>query len=145
MNPHAGLVLLAGALLIGGGAQDAVKKELARLQGTWQTVSVEINGSPLEQEFKEDRLVIKGADFTLRAGKGSMKGTLRVDPGKTPPTIDTEVSDGANKGVKSVGIYELRGDTLKVCYAPAPNPRPTEFKTAPKSGTALVVYRRIKP
>ena len=47
-------------------------------------------------------------------------------------------------GTKVAGIYELDGDTLKVCYAHGKKERPKEFKTAPGSGLALVIYKRIK-
>src|SRR5262245_54158469 len=64
MNPQAGVVLLAGLLLAGGAGDDAAKNELARLQGTWQTVSVEIDGQPLKEDFREDLMLIKGNMFT---------------------------------------------------------------------------------
>lgn len=145
MNPHGALLLLA-ATLVGadGPIPDAVKQELERLQGIWQTVSVEIDGEPIRQSVRADRLTIKGTTFVLTTRTETMGGILRIDPTKRPRTIDTETVLGENKGVKAVGIYLLDGDTLRVCYAPAPRPRPTAFRTAPKSGHALVVYKRVK-
>jgi uncharacterized protein (TIGR03067 family) len=145
MNPHAAVLTLVGVMLVGAGGQDeAVKKELARMQGVWKTVSVEINGQAVpEEEFKDDRLTIRDGAFVLRAGKSSTAGTLTLDPTKQPRTIDTETVLGKDKGIKSLGIYQLEGNTLKVCYVVHPNPRPTEFKTMPKSGRALVVYQKI--
>ncbi|HYT87242.1 MAG TPA: TIGR03067 domain-containing protein [Gemmataceae bacterium] len=144
MNPHGGIVLLAGLLLTSAPGDDAVKKELARLQGKWQTVSVEIDGRRLEKDFSEDRLIMKANTFLLRAGMDSMQGVFTIDPTRTPKTIDEEVTAGAHKGTKVAGIYELDGDTLKVCYAHGKKERPKEFKTAPGSGLALVIYKRIK-
>jgi hypothetical protein len=44
-----------------------------------------------------------------------------------------------------LAIYEIDGDTLKVCYDLGGKNRPTEFKT--KEGTALFLatYKREKP
>jgi hypothetical protein len=39
-------------------------------------------------------------------------------------------------------VYELEGDTLRVCYPLRGGPRPTALKTGPGSGLSLVVYRR---
>jgi uncharacterized protein (TIGR03067 family) len=144
MNLHGAVLLTAGALVLAGGEPDPVKKELANLQGTWQTVSVEIDGEPLRGGFKGDRMEIKGEGFLLVSRLGNVGGVLKVDPTKRPKTIDTETIVGENKGTKALGIYVLDGDKLTVCYAPEPNPRPTEFRTTPKSGRSLVVYKRVK-
>ncbi|MCI0463737.1 MAG: TIGR03067 domain-containing protein [Gemmataceae bacterium] len=144
MNPYGAVVLLAGALVVAGGRDDLVKRELARLQGTWQTVSVEIDGESLGPGVKKDRLTIEGNAFVLSTRGGNTGGILTIDPTRRPRTIDTETRLGDNKGTKAVGIYVIDDDTLKVCYAPVPQPRPTEFKTTPKSMRALVIYKRVK-
>jgi hypothetical protein len=41
------------------------------------------------------------------------------------------------------GIYEIGGDTLKVCFDPEGKERPTQFKGGPGSQT-LVVHKRVK-
>jgi len=145
MFSHASWILGAGLLLLAGGAgQDAVKKELAKMQGTWKVVSVIINGQELkEEEIKDDRLVIKDDHFTLKGGKQTLEGKFTLDPSKTPKHLDAEATSGDMKGAKSVGIYQLTGDTLKVCYSVPPNPRPTEFSSEPKSSRALVVYKKV--
>src|SRR5262245_32947253 len=143
MNPYGAVVLLAGALVVAGGRDDLVKRELARLQGTWQTVSVEIDGESLGPGVMKDRMTIKGNAFVLVTHGSSTGGFLTIDPTKRPRTIDTETRLGDNKGTKAVGIYVIEDDTLKVCYAPVPQPRPTEFKTTPKSMRALVIYKRV--
>ena len=42
------------------------------------------------------------------------------------------------------GIYEISGDTLKVCFDPEGKKRPTEFKTEAGAPTVLVVHKRVK-
>jgi len=132
-------------LLAGDPAQEVLRKELAKLQGEWETIAVEINGKALDKaDFKGDLLYVKSNTYVLTSAKKSMAGTFLIDPLKKPRTISTEVTSGDNKGVKSLGIYELSGDTWKLCYVTAPNKRPTEFKTEPGSMRALVIYRKVK-
>jgi hypothetical protein len=54
------------------------------------------------------------------------------------------VAEGPNKGTVILGIYEISGETLKVCFDPEGKKRPTEFKTAAGSPTTLAVYKRMK-
>jgi uncharacterized protein (TIGR03067 family) len=145
MFAHASWILGAGLLLLAGGAgQDAVKKELAKMQGTWKVVCVVINGQELkEDDIKDDRLIIKDDRFMLKGGKQQLEGKLTLDPGKTPKELDAEATGSDKKVTKSVGIYQLTGDTLKVCYSVPPNERPTEFTSEPKSARALVVYKKV--
>jgi hypothetical protein len=44
--------------------------------------------------------------------------TQKLDPSKSPKTLDAKVTDGPNKGAVILGIYEISGDTLKVCFDP---------------------------
>ena len=39
-------------------------------------------------------------------------GTQKLDPSKSPKTLDVTVTEGLNKGAVMLGIYELGGDTL---------------------------------
>ncbi len=134
--------LLLGLLL--GAGDDAGKRDLKAMQGAWRTVSVEINGKKLEKGFATDRMTIRGSRFEMKAGKDTMAGTIKLDGTKDPGHINTEILEGANKGLKSVGIYYLKDDRLIVCYCVAPNPRPNEFRTAEGTSRALVVYERVK-
>jgi hypothetical protein len=53
--------------------------------------------------------------------------------------------DGNGKPLSMVGIYELDGDALKICFAkPGTKDRPTSFQAKPKSGESLIVYERQK-
>ena len=57
--------------------------------------------------------------------------------------MDSKVTDGPNKGSVYLCIYEIDGDTLKVCFDPEGKKRPTEFKGESGAQT-LVVYKRVK-
>jgi uncharacterized protein (TIGR03067 family) len=144
MYAHASIILCTGLLVFGPNAGQDAKKELARMEGTWKVVSVVINGQELkEADIKDDRLIIKGDQFTLKGGKQTLEGKVTIDPSKTPKHLDAEATGADKKVVKSLGIYQLTKDTLKVCYSVPPNPRPTEFTSEEKSSRALVVYQRV--
>jgi uncharacterized protein (TIGR03067 family) len=68
-----------------------------------------------------------------------------LDPTKTPKEIDIEVASGKYKGVVYLGIYELKGDTLRICFAMPDRPvRPTDFSAGKGSVRALSEFKREK-
>jgi uncharacterized protein (TIGR03067 family) len=128
--------------------EDAAKKELEALQGTWAVVSAVRDGKEiLRDEFKDIRLSYTGAKATVRKGdKVLFEGTIRLDPTKKPKLLDsTQLSDGEEKGKTFLGIYELNGDNLKICSStPAGKAAPADFGSRPGSGHFLRVYKREK-
>ena len=52
---------------------------------------------------------------------------------KKPKTIDFTPTDGGGKGEQFFGIYQLRKDTRKLCFAPAAKDRPKEFSSTPEN------------
>src|SRR5258708_5895739 len=149
MRLHALLVLTVG-LLVGGGDRkdDAAKKELETLQGTWVLVSAERDGKKLsEDEVKKTKITFKGETYVFPDASGiatSQKGGIKVDPGKTPKWMDSKATNDAAKGELSLGIYEIAGDDYKVCFAPPGKNRPNEFSSKPGSGQILQVWKREK-
>ena len=122
-----------------------VEKELKKFQGTWTFESVECAGKKLPADlFKEMIVVFEGNKYSVKMGDMVVEAaTLKLDPSKTPKTLDSKVTDGPNKGNLILGIYEIDGDTLKVCFDEKGKSRPTEFKTAGTQMT-LVVHKRVK-
>jgi uncharacterized protein (TIGR03067 family) len=71
------------------------------------------------------------------------KGTYKLDPTKTPKSIDCLLSEGPYKGLVVAGIYELNGDTLKICWSAwGVLEHPIEFSATPGSQRALVILKR---
>jgi hypothetical protein len=56
---------------------------------------------------------------------------------RTPPAI-------GERTYFYFGIYDLDGDTLKVCFNMDHDPRPKEFKSARKSRFLLLTLKRAK-
>jgi uncharacterized protein (TIGR03067 family) len=143
-----GLGCLVAALTIGraGAQDDTAKKELKKLEGTWATVSIEAAGEEVadKDKIKTRKLTTKGDKYTLKVGDETVEGTIDINPTKKPKTIDVKPTSGNDKGKTLLGIYELDGDSLKICVAPPGKDRPTAFSTAAEDGKVLVVYKREK-
>ncbi len=141
-------LLCACTALLPAFAQDKVdpaKNDEEMLQGAWNFVSFEQDGSKLpRKKGAEIRTVtFQGDKFELkRDGVVIQVGTQGLDPSKNPKTVDASVTEGEGKGTVQLGIYELKGDTLTVCSDPQGKKRPTEFKTTAGSGNVLTVMQR---
>lgn len=125
---------------------DAVKKEMALLEGEWVMVSGRRDGQALPEEYvKSGRRVAKDGVSTVTIGDMVvMKNKYTIDPAKKPKTIDFEAVEGETKGQKLLGIYELDGDTLRFCLAPADQGRPTDFTAKEGSGRTMSEWKRAK-
>jgi uncharacterized protein (TIGR03067 family) len=149
MNKIHKLLLVALATftisLIRAADDDAVKKDLAQLQGEWTMVSGSADGQPMPEEMrKEMKRLCKGDEITVMMGdQVFLKAKLTLDPSKKPKTIDYEMTEGYTKGKKQLGIYELNGDTFKACFNSPGAERPTEFKSG--DGLTLSEWKRKKP
>ena len=74
----------------------------------------------------------------------TIKGTYKIDPAANPKAMETTASTGPYKDKPLLGIYELDGDSLKICYAAPGKDRPTEFNSKAGSGWILTVHKRLK-
>jgi uncharacterized protein (TIGR03067 family) len=135
-----GVLALTSAARSGGGQDDAKKME-----GTWAPVTAEASGKEFPEEIRKTiKLVLTGGKYVVTVGKETDEGTCKVDSTKKPKTLDITGVKGPNQGKTILAIYELTGDTLRVCYDLSGKGRPTEFKTTTDSPLFLVTYRREK-
>jgi uncharacterized protein (TIGR03067 family) len=123
-----------------------LEKEVKKFQGTWTFESSEAGGQQLPAgELKELVITFAGDKHTIKKGDQVVQvGAQKLDPSKSPKAIDVNMTEGPNKGVFMLGIYEINGDTLKVCFDPQGKKRPTEFKSAPGSANFVNVHKRVK-
>ena len=126
-------ILLVGSLLAAEPRQDGDKPKTDNLQGTWTIVAV------FDAEGK--RVVVKENEGTslqaivFQAKKGVMKFhkdedqifTYHLDSAQKPKQIDLARDPDSDRKTL-LGIYELNGDTLKICFVRKADGRPTEFK-----------------
>jgi uncharacterized protein (TIGR03067 family) len=142
------MAVVFGTLLPAGDARDeATRKDRKKYEGTWQVVSLEVDGNKAGEEDARKITVINAADghWTLEAeGKVVARGTSVIDPTRKPKTVDLTVTEGKDKGKTALGIYEFSDDTRTVCLAPAGKRRPTEFAAPSGSGHILAVLKRVK-
>ena len=116
------------------------------LDGTWLPTAAELGGKMFPDEVRKSiRLVIAGDKYKVTIGDKVDEGTVKRDPEAEPKQLDITGTDGPNKGRTILAIYELTGDTLRVCYDLGGKNRPTEFKTTEGSPLFLVTYQREKP
>jgi uncharacterized protein (TIGR03067 family) len=119
-------------------------KAMKDLEGTWIVVRHEEEGKDHTQVFKnvDYKLVIENGKFIEKnRNQTQLRCTILIDSTKEPKTIDFLV--GEDPGRRNLSIYELLGnDLLVICESFPGEPRPTEFKTTPKSKRYLTVYQR---
>ena len=100
----------------------------------------------LADEFKGWHAVYEGDSLTLHSDTEVRRhGITTLDPTRNPKAINTWDQDGPYDDRTVPGIYELKGDSLKLCFARPGDQRPTEFTTKKGTGFLLVVYERKKP
>jgi uncharacterized protein (TIGR03067 family) len=97
----------------------------------------------------DDHWVIDEGKIALHRG-GKLDGymTYKIDATDYPRTIDLTPDRGPAKGKVLKGIYELDGNTLKICHV-APAAEEPEKAERPKEigakGTVTVVFGRVLP
>lgn len=135
---------------------ELLAKELKALQGDWEAVEAEFNGEPLERVAvrKLNRLVkIKGSSFReemIRDGKViGVEGKFEINPATKAFDFIGKQLANQTKVHEYVGIYELDGDTLKLCCRANEDgkaKRPSQFKSDSQkpNWSHNYVYKRLE-
>jgi uncharacterized protein (TIGR03067 family) len=110
-------------------SQDADQQ--AKLEGTWRFVESSADAKQKKGKRPSMRVVFRGDTISfVGEGKGQRTdGTYTIDPGSSPKTMDITTDQGGKK-VLTLSIYELDGDTLKLCHylgSKAARERPKQF------------------
>jgi uncharacterized protein (TIGR03067 family) len=116
--------------------------DLKKLQGAWNIVSLEMEG----QKYPPggSRIEIHGGRFISVNMGAEYEGTVTLDESASPKTFDLNFDKGPEAGNKSLGIYELSGDSWKICLGLAGKKRPTQFVSKAGTGHALEILKRDK-
>jgi uncharacterized protein (TIGR03067 family) len=144
----AGLMLLPLARSVADAPDNAATKELKKLQGEWRVTNIE----PDPQKFFQNQqitLVIKGKHLTVKGfeefEKKFAKVGLTIDPSVTPKIMDFKIEEGSAKDNVFEGIYELKGEELRICASNERGNRPGEFEAKEGSQRVLLVLKRATP
>jgi uncharacterized protein (TIGR03067 family) len=121
-------------------------KELEKLTGVWSLFDIETKGDKVPEEvYKGFKLTItKEGTFSAKLESDERRGRLRIDPTKTPPTIDIIMETGNDAGKTQPGIYKLEVGQLTVCTGEFNKDRPADFVTKDKAGTTLLKFKKAK-
>lgn len=113
--------------------------------GKWTISKATVGGTDYTAKFSSLRLELTpdGA-YTLVVNGKTDKGTVKVDPTKTPKEMDVLGKEGPNAGKTIKTIYKLDGDTMTVCYELGDGPRPTAFESKAGTTVFLAEYKRAK-
>jgi uncharacterized protein (TIGR03067 family) len=115
------------------------------LEGEWRMLAGTMNGDAMaESMVKWVKRVTRGTVTAVYAGpQVMMKAEFTSDPSQSPKTIDYLNIAGTHKGKQQLGIYELKGNELKVCIAAPGAPRPAKFESTPGDGSTVTVWERV--
>lgn len=127
------IVLIAAPVLAG---------DKEKFQGKWKAEKAVRNGeeAPAE-ELAKMSIVFKDNVAIPHEGENARdEAEFTLDEKKKPKTIDIRPKQGNEKLIE--GIYELDGDTLKICFAKAG--RPSKFESTAGSDVMFIVLKRVK-
>ena len=92
-------------------AAAAAAEEMTKLQGVWRQIAYERDGviEPPDERGWEPTTTFAGDTFvvTLADGSTPIRGTYKLDPTKSPKTVDWLDSIGEDAGKTLPGIYAL--------------------------------------
>ena len=141
------LVALSCAASIAAAADKPTPQEVEAMQGTWVIESFIGNGDALPADkIRSWRRIVVGDRVTWKRGDETLvELSIKYDPRAKPMTLDSTIESGESKGQTMHAIYELKGDELRMCFAPPDKPRPKEFSSTPGSDLLLYTARRMRP
>ncbi len=134
-----GLVVVASLSVFAADPPDDAKA----VQGKWKPVKAELGGQPMaDGVLKIISLKMGTGNYEVFVGTEPDRGTYAIDAATKPKSITITGTDGPNHGRTFPAIYELKGNTLRICYDLSGEKRPTEFRSVAGTKLYLVTYTR---
>jgi uncharacterized protein (TIGR03067 family) len=125
---------------------DKATGDLKKMEGTWEAKLYIADGKKWSPEqLKTLKLIVKGAGVNeLIIGDKKLHGSYKLDESASPRRIDITLTEGPDKGRKKLGIYELKGDTLRICVGPLGGERPKDFISRPRTRVWMEEWKRVR-
>jgi uncharacterized protein (TIGR03067 family) len=115
------------------------------VQGSWKPTKAELAGRPMpDAVLKSISLKLYNGKYEVLVGEQPDRGSYTLDVAAKPKGMTITGSEGPNSGKIFPAIYELKGDTLRICYDLSGTERPAEFKSLAGTRLYLVTYNRQK-
>jgi len=135
---------LAVAISLSAMAGDSAGDAKA-VEGNWKPIKAELAGQPMaEAVMKSISLKLENGQYEVFVGASPDRGTYTLDSAAKPKGMTITGTEGPNNGKTFPAIYEVNGDTLRICYDLSGAKRPTEFKSVVGTKLYLVTYNRKK-
>ena len=126
-------------------ALHAAEEGKTEIDGTWEVISYNDNGKEDAKSVKSEYIAVrqKGVQTITKEGKPWKERRYSVNPKANPKEIT--VRDPRDGKITSVGIYEIKGDTMKIAVfddkTQKAQERPKDF--SPSKGKKVITYRRV--
>lgn len=151
MIPRVTTVVMLAVLVAGPAGADEPKPGMfqleqsdhAKLQGTWKAEKMVFDGANLlGGEVGKLTIEFKGLKAVPRFdGRIEKEGDFKLNTGRKPKAVTVAFAGGP----RLLGIYDITGDTLKLCFSILQDgSRPTKFEAPSGSQSVLLVLKRQK-
>jgi uncharacterized protein (TIGR03067 family) len=108
-------------------------------------VKADLGGQPMtDAVLKTISLKLDSGKYDVAVAGEPDKGTYTLDATSQPKGMTITGTEGPNQDRTFPAIYELNGDTLRICYDLSGAKRPAEFKSVTGTKLYLVTYNRKK-
>ena len=124
-----GLVAIAFAINVAQAFGDEKADDAKAMTGTWSIEKATLKGEDSTDIFKGAVLTIADGKYVVDFAGQLDKGTLTLDLSKKPKRMTIEGTEGPNKGKTIPCIYEISGDTVRICYELDGKEAPTAFES----------------
>lgn len=138
------LFVLSAVLFAAAGQDESAASDLAKLEGVWRFATVAVDGKEHPAPpFDTNKLIIaKAGRYVIVQGPRITRGSIQLDPNPSPKHYDVTIISGPAKPVVTRGVYEIDGETYRICLPLTGNTRPSAVRSQP--GTIFFVFKREK-
>jgi uncharacterized protein (TIGR03067 family) len=137
------MMTLVVAFILAAPAAKDPPKPVPKLEGEWVVETMDgpfaLPPGTVIWRFTESKVFVRGPK-----GVKPEEAQITVDLKKSPATIDFRLDQGLIPRTL-LGIIEVDGDNMKLCWALDAGDRPTEFKPNKDKKVVLGTFNRVKP